>query len=123
LLCAIITAIDFAFLPTQQSLSLLLFLVPVALTVLFGISFLTSKRNPLIALFKILLAYSIWCAAFVGFLVPVGQAIFHLFDNGFQFNLWLHQLGKYALIQFLAGTVFALVSLFSFLGLKRNIGK
>ena len=122
LLCAGITTVEFAYLPINQSLSLFLLLIPVALAGLFGFSFLTSKRNPLIALFRILLAYSIWCAAFVGFVVPAGQGISHLFDNGFQFTMWLNQLGKWALIQFLAGVVFALVSLFSFFGLKRNIG-
>ena len=122
MLCAGITTVEFAYLPIHQSLSLFLILIPVALTGLFGFSFLTSKRNPLIALFKILFAYSIWCAAFVGLLVPLGQAITYLFDNGLQLNMWLNQLGKWALIQFLAGIVFALVSLFSFFGLKRNIG-
>ena len=121
LLCAGITTVEFAYLPIHQSLSLLLLLIPVALTGLFGFSFLTSKRNPLISLFKILFAYSIWCAAFVGLLVPLGQAISYLFDNGFQLNMWLNQLGKWALIQFSAGVVFALVSLFSFFGLKRTI--
>lgn len=121
MLCAGITTVEFAYLPIHQSLSLFFLLIPVALTGLFGFSFLTSKRNPLIALFKILFAYSIWCAAFVGLLVPLGQAISYLYDNGLQLNMWLNQLGKWALIQFLAGVVFALVSLFSFFGLKRTI--
>ena len=121
MLCAGITTVEFAYLPIHQSLSLFLLLIPVALAGLFGLSFLTSKRNPLIALFKILFAYSIWCAALVGILVPVGQAISHLSENGFQFAIWLNQLGKWALIQFLTGVVFALVSLFSFFGLKRTI--
>ena len=122
MLCAGITTVEFAYLPIHQSLSLFLLLIPVALAGLFGLSFLTSKRNPQIALFKILFAYSIWCAALVGILVPVRQAISHLSENGFQFTIWLNQLGKWALIQFLTGVVFALVSLFSFFGLKRNIG-
>ncbi|MGE6461665.1 hypothetical protein ACQKC7_07780 [Pseudoalteromonas tetraodonis] len=117
-----ITTIDFSFLPSNHSLSLSLYIVPAALFFIFVLSLLTSKRNYKIAAFKIILTYSMYCAIFVGLLVPIGQAISYLFESGFEVHGWLNFYGKWALIQFGSGVGFGILSIYAFWGLKRNIG-
>jgi hypothetical protein len=117
-----ITTLDFAFLPSNHSLSLSLYIVPVALFFIFVLSLLTSKRNYKIAAFKIMLTYSMYSAIFVGILVPFLQAISYLFESGFEVQGWLNFYGKWALIQFGSGVGFGVISIYAFWGLKRNIG-
>ena len=121
-LSAGITAIDFAYLPSKHELSLSLYIVRVALIFIFLLSLLTSKRNYKIAVFKIVLTYSMYSAMFVGVLVPFGQAISYLFESGFNFQGWLNIYSKWALIQFGSGVIFVIMSLYAFFGLKRNVG-
>ena len=66
-LSAGITAIDFAYLPSKHELSLSLYIVPVALIFIFLLSLLTSKRNYKIAVFKIVLTYSMYSAMSVSY--------------------------------------------------------
>ncbi|AWB65155.1 hypothetical protein C2869_01265 [Saccharobesus litoralis] len=117
-----ITTLEFSFLSKNHELSITIYFVLVALIVLFGISYLTSKRKPLINLFKILLTYSMISAVFVGLLLPIGQLLAYFIDNGFNITSWLNLYGKWALIQFISGVGFALVAIASFYGLQRNVG-
>ena len=121
-LSAGITALDFSFLPSKDGIFSSLYIVPIALLLIFSLSLLTSKRNYKIAAFKIVLAYSMYSAIFVGVLLPFGQAISFLIESGFNFQSWQNIYGKWALIQFGSGIVFSIISLYAFFGLKRNIG-
>jgi len=121
-LSAGITALDFAYLPSKDGIFSSLYIVPVALFLIFTLSLLTSKRNYKIAAFKIVFAYSMYSAMFVGILLPFGQAISFLIESGFNFQSWQNIYGKWALIQFSSGIVFSIISLYAFFGLKRNIG-
>jgi hypothetical protein len=55
-----------------------------------------------------------YCAMFVGVLVPFGQVISYLFESGFNFQSWLNIHGKWALIQFGSGVTFGIMSLYAF---------
>jgi len=121
-LSAGITALDFAFLPSKDGIFSSLYIVPIALLIIFTLSLLTSKRNYKIAAYKIVLAYTMYSAMFVGVLLPFGQAISFLIESGFNFQSWQNIYGKWALIQFGSGIVFSIISFYAFLGLKRNIG-
>lgn len=117
-----ITTLDFAFLPSKHTLSLSLYIVPVALSFIFILALLTSKRNYKITAFKIMLTYSMYSAMFVGVLAPFGQAISYLFESSFNLQGWLNIYSKWALIQFGAGVTFSIAAICAFFGLKRNIG-
>lgn len=121
LMCACITTVDFAFLPQKQELSISLYTVPIGLGVIYLFSFFTSKKSPSIAMFKILLTYSLTSSMFVGILVPFSQAISYAFDYGFSFSGWSSTFGKWALMQFASGIVSALIAFSSFFMLKKQI--
>lgn len=121
LMCACITTVDFALLPQKQGLSISLHTVPIGLGFIYLLSFFTSKKSPSIELSKILLTYSLASSMFVGILVPFSQAISYTLDYGFSFSGWSSTFGKWALLQFASGILFALFAFSSFFILKKRI--
>jgi hypothetical protein len=118
--CAGITFIDFLYITTPTYISSLsIFIVPVVLSLLFVWSYVVSNANPRINFFKIILAYCMFSAGFVGLLAPLSMLVMWFFSDGLNFQSGQDIYGKAMLIQLGAGCGFAIVGYFGYLRLMK----
>jgi hypothetical protein len=120
LLCAGITAIEFFYIPYETVTGpISIYIVPIALLLVFTISFLVSSKAGSLSFYKIILGYCLYSAGLVGVLVPLLTMLTWLFSETTKLSESFALYGYALLYQVFAGVIFAVVGYLTFIKLSK----